>query len=290
MSSLLSEVPTLSVANLLRLLVIFVAAFLITRLWQLMTNKMVKPAESQTRAAQAHEQQARTVAALLSSVGSKVVWTVAVLMAAQEFGINITPVLVVIAIIGLGMGLGARNLVRDVIGGFSIILEDQYGLGETIQVAETLGRVEHLTLRRTVVRDGRGALVTLANGEIRTVGNLSRDWSQAYVDVGVSPEVPQEQALQALDAVATELRNDPSWSLALVDGPRILGLQNYDQSAATVRVQVRTAAGRHEDVTRELRRRIQREFQKQGIALSSVQRVELVPLPGSHAPEPRGST
>lgn len=287
MSSLLSEVPTLSVASLLRLLVIFLAAFLITRLWQLMTKKMVKPAESPTRAAQAHEQQARTVAGLLSSVGSKVIWAVAALMAAQEFGIKITAVLVAIAVIGLGMGLGARNLVRDVIGGFSIILEDQYAPGETIQVAETLGRVEHLTLRRTVVRDGRGALVTLANGEIRAVGNLSRDWSQAYVDVGVSPEVPQEQALQALDAVATELRNDPSWSLALVDGPRILGLQNYDQKAATVRVQVRTAAGRHEDVTRELRRRIQREFQKQGIALSSVQRVELVPLAGSQ--EPRSS-
>jgi len=289
MSSLLSEVPTLSVANLLRLAVIFVAAFLISRLWQLMTKKMVKPRESQSRAAQAYEQQARTLAALVSNAGSKVVWGVAVLMAAQEFGINITPVLVVVAIIGLGMGLGARNLVRDVISGFSIILEDQYALGETIQVGETLGRVEHLSLRRTVVRDGRGALVTLANGEIRAVGNLSRDWSQAYVDVGVSPEVPQEQALQALDAVATELRNDASWSQALVDGPRILGLQNYDQSASTVRVQVRTAPGRHEDVTRELRRRIQREFQKQGIALSSVQRVELIPLPGSHSPEPHRS-
>jgi len=289
MSSLLSEVPTLSVANLLRLAVIFVTAFLISRLWQLMTKKMVKPRESQSRAAQAYEQQARTLAALVSNAGSKVVWGVAVLMAAQEFGINITPVLVVVAIIGLGMGLGARNLVRDVISGFSIILEDQYALGETIQMGETLGRVEHLTLRRTVVRDGRGALVTLANGEIRAVGNLSRDWSQAYVDVGVSPEVPQEQALQALDAVATELRNDASWSQALVDGPRILGLQNYDQSASTVRVQVRTAPGRHEDVTRELRRRIQREFQKQGIALSSVQRVELIPLPGSHSPEPRRS-
>jgi moderate conductance mechanosensitive channel len=289
MSSLLSEVPTLSVANLLRLAVIFVAAFLISRLWQLMTKRLVKPRESQSRAAQAHEQQVRTLAALVSSAGSKVVWGVAVLMAAQEFGISVTPVLVVVAIIGLGMGLGARNLVRDVISGFSIILEDQYALGETIQVGETLGRVEHLTLRRTVVRDGRGALVTLANGEIRAVGNLSRDWSQAYVDVGVSPEVPQEQALQALDAVATELRNDASWSQALVDGPRILGLQNYDQSASTVRVQVRTAPGRHEDVTRELRRRIQREFQKQGIALSSVQRVELIPLPGSPWPEPRRS-
>ena len=139
-------------------------------------------------------------------------------------------------------------------------------------------------MRRTVVRDGRGALVTLSNGEIRTVGNLSRDWSQAVVDIALSSAVPQERALQALDAAATELRNDPSWSQALVD-PRILGLQSYDQNGSTVRLQVRTAPARHEDVSRELRRRIQLEFQRQGIPLSNVQRVELVNS-GSHAPEP----
>jgi small-conductance mechanosensitive channel len=157
-----------------------------------------------------------------------------------------------------------------------LLLEDQYIVGDTIQVGESLGRVEHLTLRRTVVRDPRGALVTLSNGDIRTVANLSRDWSQAFVDVSVSPLVPQEKALQALETVVNELRNDASWSQALVDGPRILGLQSYDQKTSTIRIQVRTAPSRQDDVARELRRRIQLEFQKQGIPLSSVQRLELV--------------
>ena len=127
-----------------------------------------------------------------------------------------------------------------------------------------------------MVRDPRGALVTLSNGDIRTVANLSRDWSQAFVDVSVSPLVPQEKTLQALETVVNELRNDASWSQALVDGPRILGLQSYDQNTSTVRIQVRTAPSRQDDVARELRRRIQLEFQKQGIPLSSVQRLELV--------------
>jgi small conductance mechanosensitive channel len=175
--------------------------------------------------------------------------------------------------------------VRDVVSGFYIVLEDQFTVGDTIQAAETIGRVEHLTLRRTVVRDSRGALVTLSNGDLRSVGNLSRDWSQAYVDVAISPQVPQERALQALDAAATELRNDASWSQALVDGPRILGLQSYDQMGSTVRLQVRTAPARHEDVSRELRRRIQLEFQRQGIALSNVQRVELINPSGAPPPE-----
>ncbi len=286
MSSLLSEFPALPVSNLFHLIGIVVAAILINRLLHLITKLIVKPAASQTRAAQAREQQTRTLAGVLYHGGSKVVWGLALLMAAQEFGVNVTPVAAVAGLASLAVGFGAQNLVRDVIAGFYIVLEDQYSVGDTIQVMDTIGRVEHLTLRRTVVRDSRGALVTLSNGDIRTVGNLSRDWSQAFVDVAISPQVPQERALQALDAAATELRNDPSWSQALVDGPRILGLQSYDQNNSTVRLQVRTAPARHEDVSRELRRRIQLEFQRQGIPLSNVQRVELVNPSGSPPPEP----
>ena len=284
MSSLLSEIPALSLSNVFHLIGIVVAAPLINRLLRLITQRIVKPAASQTRAAQAREQQTRALAGVVYSGGSAVVWALALLMAAQEFGVNVTPVVAVAGLASLAIGFGAQNLVRDVISGFYIILEDQYSVGDTIQVTDTIGRVEHLTLRRTVVRDGRGALVTLANGDIRTVGNLSRDWSQAFVDVAFSPEVAQERALQALDTAVTELRNDPSWSQALVDGPRILGLQSYDQSSSTVRLQVRTAPTRQDDVSRELRRRIQLEFQRQGIPLSNVQRVELVPASGAHLP------
>ncbi len=285
MSSLLSEIPTLSVSNLLHLLGIVVAAILINRILRMFADQIVKPAAAQTRAAQAREQQTRTLADVTYSAGSKVVWFVAALMAAQEFGINVTPIVILAGLAALSIGFGAQNLVRDVVSGFYIVLEDQFTVGDTIQAAETIGRVEHLTLRRTVVRDGRGALVTLSNGDLRSVGNLSRDWSQAYVDVAISPQVPQERALQALDAAATELRNDASWSQALVDGPRILGLQSYDQMGSTVRLQVRTAPARHEDVSRELRRRIQLEFQRQGIALSNVQRVELINPSGAPPPE-----
>jgi small-conductance mechanosensitive channel len=286
MSSLLSEIPALSVSNLLHIIGIIVVAAIINRLLRLLTQLMVKPAAAQTRAAQTREQQTRTLAGVVYAGASKVVWVLALLMIAQEFGVNVTPLAAVAGLASLAVGFGAQNLVRDVISGFYIILEDQYSIGDVIQVADTVGRVEHLTLRRTVVRDGRGALVTLSNGDIRTVGNLSRDWSQAFVDVSLSPQFPQERALQALDAAAAELRNDPSWSQALVDGPRILGLQSYDQSSSTVRLQVRTAPARHDDVARELRRRIQLEFQRQGIPLSNVQRVELVNTSGGYVPEP----
>jgi moderate conductance mechanosensitive channel len=286
MSSLLSEIPTLSVSNLLHLAGIVVVALLINRVLRALTLELVKPASSPTRAAQAREQQTRNLATFLYSAGSKIVWVLAVLLAAQEFGLNVAPIVIVIGLACLALGLGAQSLVRDTISGFFIVLEDQFSVGDTIQVGDTIGRVEHLTIRRTVVRDLRGALVTLPNGDIRAVGNHSRDWSQTFVDVAVSPEVPQERTIQALDAAAAELRNDPAWSQALVDGPRILGLQSYDQNVSTVRLQVRTAPARHEDVARELRRRIQIEFQRQGIALSNVQRVELVNAQGPKTPRP----
>jgi small-conductance mechanosensitive channel len=285
MSSLLSEIPTLSVSNLLHIVGIIAVAIIGNRLLRVIAEQIAKPVDPQTRAAQAHEQQIRELAELAYGVVSKFVWILALLLVAQEFGINVTPVVVVLGLMCLAAGFGAQSLVRDVISGFYIVLENQFATGDVIQVADTVGRVEHLTLRRTVVRDARGALVTLSNGELRTVGNLSRDWSQAFVDVALSSQFPQERALQALDAAAAELRNDPSWSQTLVDGPRILGLQAYDQETSTVRLQVRTAPARHDDVSRELRRRIQLEFQRQGIPLSNVQRVELVNTSGSRLPD-----
>jgi small conductance mechanosensitive channel len=276
MSSVLNYLLNISPSNVIHLMVILAAALILNHLLHLLTKLIVKPASTQTRAAQAREQQTRTLAGVINSAGSKVVWAVALLTAAQEFGINVTPLAALAGLASLAVGFGAQNLVRDIISGFYIILEDQYVVGDTIQVGETIGRVEHLTLRRTVVRDPRGALVTLSNGDIRTVGNLSRDWSQTFVDVSVSPQIAQEKALQALEVAIAEFRGDPAWSQVLVDGPRILGLQSFDQSASTIRLQVRTAPSRQDDVARELRRRIQLEFQRQGIPLWSVQRLELV--------------
>jgi len=281
MSSTAIHWPEVTTSGVLALVTIFVIALLLNRFLRVMTNLMIKRAATQTRTAQVREQQTRTLAGVLYGAGSKIVWVVALLTVLPRIGVNPFPALTLAGLASVAIGFGAQNLVRDLITGFYIILEDQYVVGDTIQIGDTTGRVEHLTLRRTVVRDARGALVTIANGEIRAVGNLSRDWSQAFVDVSLAPEAPLERTLQAVETAAAELRGDPAWSLALVDGPRILGIQGYDPSASTVRLQLRTAPTRQDEVSRELRRRIQLEFQRQGIPLSGVQRVELVAAPAS---------
>ncbi|HTQ61426.1 MAG TPA: mechanosensitive ion channel family protein [Candidatus Solibacter sp.] len=283
MTSLSIHWPELTLTSILDLVAIFIVALLVNRFLRMMSKLLIKPASTQSRAAQAREQQTRTLAGVLYSAASKVVWFVALLTAVDKVGINPTPALTLAGLVSVAVGFGAQNLVRDVITGIYIVLEDQYAIGDTIQVGDTTGRVEHLTLRRTVVRDARGALVTIANGEIRTVSNLSRDWSQAFVDISIAPELSLEKTMQALESAAADMRGDPSWSQALVDGPRILGVQAFDRSASTVRLQIRTAPTRQDEVSRELRRRIQTEFQRQGIPLSSVQRFELAGVsPSAH--------
>ncbi len=266
MSSPFTHFFDFTIPNALHLAGILVLALISIRLLRAATNRLVKPATTQTKAAQHRERQTRALAESVYGIGSKVIWIAAALTALPEFGISALPGVVIAGAAILGFSIAARDTIRDAIAGLEIVMEDQFVTGDTIQAADTVGRVEQLTLRRTVVRDGRGALVSLSNGELRTVSNLSRDWSQAFVDIGVAVGMPLEKTLQALESAAAGLRSDAAWSQALVDGPRVLGVQGYDQTGATLRLQVRTAPTRQDEVCRELRRRIQMEFQRQGIA------------------------
>jgi small-conductance mechanosensitive channel len=263
-----------TIANVLHLLGILVLALALVRVLRRATNALVAKSGAPGRTAQQRQEQTTALARRLYSTGSRLIWGLAVLTALPEFGISAWPGVVAMGLALLGLGFGARDTVRDVVTGFCIVFEDQYAVGDTIQAGELAGRVEQLNLRRTVVRDTRGALVTVANGVMRTVSNLSRDWSQAFVDIAVAAEIPLEKSLQAVEAAAAELRGDGAWSPALVDGPRVLGVQGYDRGASTLRVQVRTAPTRQDEVCRELRRRIQIEFQRRGMAVAGVARGE----------------
>ncbi len=251
-----------------------VAAEVATLLLRRLTNRLMRPATSQSRGAQAREQQSRAMADQIYRIASGIVWVTTALVVLAELGVNVIPAVLVAGAVILALGLGARMLVADVIAGLAIVFEDQFAVGETIQSGETTGKVEQLTLRRTVVRDARGALVTLANSEMRSVANLSRDWSAAIVDVTVSAEEPLERVLQALESASSTLRADPAWTQTIVDGPRVLGVQDYGRSGPTLRVQVRTSPLRQDEVGRELRRRIQMEFQRHRIEITTADDVD----------------
>jgi small-conductance mechanosensitive channel len=259
----------------LRVLIIVALAFLIARLLKSFTTRLVQSAKSPTRVAQMREQQTRTMAALLYSVGVGLIVAIAILTALPEFGFNVSPVEAAAAVASLALGFGAQNLVKDLINGFFIVFEDQFVIGDLIQTSGEIGRVEHLTLRRTVIRNISGAIVTIPNGQVAQVANLSRDWSQAFIDVIVSSDEMVGRALTTLEKIASDFRSDADWSPALVDGPRVLGVESLALDGTTIRLQVRTALNRKDDVARELRRRIKLGFEQSHIPLSHVHNVSV---------------
>ncbi|HWQ03355.1 MAG TPA: mechanosensitive ion channel domain-containing protein [Candidatus Nitrosotenuis sp.] len=279
-SSLLSDSPGWLVFSLRVGGILLLAAAAVLAL-RALTQRLVKLAETESRLAVMREQQTRTLAGILRSAGTAIILTVALLMLLDVFGLNVTPIAAAAGLASVALGFGAQHLVRDVINGFFIVFEDQFVVGDTVRIGGVSGRVEHLTLRRTVLRDAEGALITLANGEIRQVANLSRDWSQVFVDVAISSEENLHRALQALERAAAELREDANWSAALLDGPRVLGVESLGPRGTTLRLQVRTLPTRQHEVARELRARIKARFEQERIG---------IPQFGEYAEAPSGGT
>jgi moderate conductance mechanosensitive channel len=261
----------------IRLASILLIAVILNRVLRAATRRLIQLAGTETsgRAGRMREQHTKTLAGLLYSAGTAVIVIGAFLTALPEFGFNVTPIAAVAGLASLAVGFGAQHLVRDLINGFFAIIEDQYVVGDAVRIGTVVGRVEHLTLRRTVIRDTNGALVSIPNGEIAQVANLSRDWGQVFVDLFIPADGSADAALAALERVSGELRTDPSWSPLLVDGPRVLGVETLGPTGATLRLQLRTIPGRQDDAARELRRRIQSCFEQEHIRWGGVTRIEV---------------
>jgi len=273
-----------AVARGMRVASIFLIALILNRLLRVLTRRLIPASgpEGLGRIARMREQHVKTLAGILYSAGTAVILVGAILTALPEFGFNITPLAAAAGLASLAFGFGAQHLVRDLINGFFMTIEDQFVVGETVRIGTVVGRVEHLTLRRTVIRDIQGAVVSIPNGEISQVANLSRDWGQVFVDVYLPSEGASDMALAALERACAEIRSDVAWSPVLVDGPRVLGVETFGPAGTTLRLQLRTVPGRQDDAARELRRRIQSRFEQEHIRWSGVQRVEIM---GSEQPQ-----
>jgi len=260
-----------------RLVVIAIIAVLLIRVLRAVTLRLVQAAKTPTRAGQMHEQQTRTMADLLHSIGTTTIIVIVALMAMRILGFDIAPALATAGVVSVALAFGAQSLLKDLINGIFIVFEDQYSLGDMLQVNGETGRVEHITLRRTVLRNTAGAIVSIPNSLIGQVSNLSRDWSQTFVDITVPADELVSTAISILDRVATEFRNDATWSPALVDGPRVLGVEALNLDGTVIRLQVRTVLNRKDDAARELRRRIKLAFEDSEIMLSHTHNVSMQP-------------
>ncbi|HZH41007.1 MAG TPA: mechanosensitive ion channel family protein [Gemmatimonadales bacterium] len=213
-----------------------------------------------------------TLARLVQSVGAALIGVAAALMALNLF-FNIAPLIATVGVAGLAVSFGAQSLVKDVIAGFFILLENQYQLGDSIRIAGVEGTVSHLTLRATVLRDGAGVVHFIPNGQISVVSNLTRTWSRAVVDVGVAYAADLDRVMKVLRGIIADLGKDPDWSPRLTGESAVSGIQQLGESAVIIRAWVNTQPGTQGDVKAELLRRIKSTFEREGIEMPYPQHV-----------------
>lgn len=197
----------------------------------------------------------------------------AALMILGELGIQLGPLLATAGIGAVAVGFGAQSLVRDVINGFFILLENQYRIGDVVQIAGVSGLVESLTLRRTVLRDLDGKVHTIPNGEIRIVSNLSKEWSRAVLDLAISYREDIDQVTQVLLEIGKELEGEEAYRGSILEPLQVLGIERFGESELILRLMIKTVPLKQWEIGRELRRRIKIRFEERGIEIPYPHRV-----------------
>lgn len=267
-----------------RIALILILAFLGLRLFKVIVQKMV--AFQSKRPSQAvRAQQIQTLAGVINSIGVFLIVFVSGLEVLQELDINLAPLLASAGIAGLAIGFGAQTLVKDVINGFFILLENQYDLGDAVRIAGVKGTVEAMSMRTTTLRDDDGTIHVVPNSEIHIVSNTTRDWSQLTMRVSVAIEEPSEKILKLLREISDEIRHDPEYANDIVSDIQIPGIDRVGNGEAEYVVLVKTRPTKQYPVSRELRRRIKECFVKNEIRHASAGRVYVV----DQGPAPQAS-
>lgn len=211
------------------------------------------------------QRRARTLAGILTSLVTVSVWFVAVLMLLRELAIDILPILTGAGIAGLAIGFGAQNLVRDVISGFFIILEDQVRVGDLARINAVTGTVEQINLRTIVLRDGEGAVQVFPNGSVTALANLSKQFAYAVVDVGVAYREDLDRVADTIREVGAAMQADAAWAPLILQPIEVLGIESMTGARATIRSRVKTQPLDRGRVANELRRRLLAAFVAGGI-------------------------
>ncbi len=209
-----------------------------------------------------------TLRGVLASALRVVIVVAALVAVLSELGVNVTALLAGVSILGLAVSFGAQSLVKDVITGFFILLEDQYGVGDVVRIngpGGLAGGVEAVSLRTTVLRDLEGTAHVIPNGEIKTVSVLSKDWARAVADIDVPYDVSLDRMLELLTQVATALHDDPEWNGKFLEPPEVLGVQALTPTAVTLRVLMKVQPKEQWPVSREFRRRMKNALDKAGL-------------------------
>ena len=281
------------VATLERLpkfVIILFFLFLLSRIALLFFHRLQRIAERSINDPR-RSAQLRTIATIVRATSYSVLGFLAFLQVLTLFAINYGPLLASAGIVGVGIGLAAQSLFKDILNGIFILVEEQYNVGDIVKVAGLQGTVEDLTLRLTRLRDGDGTLYTIPNSQIATVSNLSRDFSVATLPVAVDASANPDHVLAALSEIASTLRADPAFQDLITSDPTLPGIDKIDGRSIVYPISLRVALNQKDPVLRELRRRIVLAFEAQGIPLGSDSSLLILqqPRPDPTAPPAQNS-
>lgn len=249
-----------------KIVAVLIVIFILQRIVLFFVHRLRKRADKNVANFQ-RAAQLRTMASILRATSYGVLGFIALIQILNIFDIPYQPILASAGIIGVGIGLGAQSVFKDMINGIFILVEDQYNVGEVVVLAGLKGTVEDLSLRSTRVRDGDGTLYVIPNSQIATVSNLSRDYSIASLPVSVDASANPDKVMALLHALAEQVRNDSAFKDIAISDPDILGVDKIDGRSVTYPVNIRVRANQRDPVLRELRRRIILAFEKEGIPL-----------------------
>jgi small-conductance mechanosensitive channel len=211
--------------------------------------------------------QLRTMATLIRGTSYSIIGFLAFLQILKLLNFNYAPLLASAGILGVGIGLGAQSLCKDIINGIFIFIEDQYNVGETVKIASLTGTVEDLTLRVTRLRDGDGTLYIVPNSQVATVSNLSRDFAVASLSISVDASADPERVLALLKTIAEETRHDASLKDAFMVDPGVSGIDNINGRALTYSISAKVRIANKDDLLRAFRNRIVETFKRERIPL-----------------------
>ena len=281
-AQLLSEWSTLiSVAAIL------VGAIVLRVLLKFSSRKIVKTIVSGVRHASKIEQmdslvaeqrltqRSKTIASVLDNFATWAISITALVMVLSEFGVNVGALIAVSTIIGAAVGFGAQSLVKDLLAGIFIVFEDQYGVGDWVEIGEVSGEVERVGLRVTEIRDIHGTLWFVRNGEINEVGNSSQEWAAALLDFSFAYENDVDTVQGIILDVASRMRASKDWASDMTSDVEIWGMQHVSGEQFIIRASVKTLPNRQWAVTRELRKRCKEAFDAKGINLMSASKINL---------------
>ena len=279
------------VNDLKHLIAILIFAWVAFWLVKLITDRMRRAAEKHPNVGLARTSQVRTLASVLRATGFGIVGFFAVISILREvFDFNPTPLLASAGVAGVAIGLAAQTIVKDMINGMLILVEDQYNVGDWITIAGVTGTVDSMSLRKTTIRGGDGTLYLVPNSQITTVANQSRDFTTTTLNISVDFTADPDKVIALLTKISGEVRNEPAYKSIFLEDPKVLGVDQIKGSEVLYPISVKTLARKQFDALREMQKRIRLALEENNMLPGSPFRVtggKSIAAPGEQAkPEP----